>query len=331
MEKHIFDIKNQRNELKDIQNTKDNTVTVKKDQSNAQDDKIEEKNMLKFLDNKMKEMETQFDIEENLVIDLGSAYTKIGFSGEDLPRLVIPSIYASLKTDSNKKEINLEKNQYLYGYDVFADKDRFMYDVKYLQQGDHEKVIDEDFLNLLKEIINNKLSILPSDFNVIVNASPIKNKDNILALTRLFLDDLNFKGLSIINSCSLSLFSTGRTSGLVLDCGEKKTMCVPIYEGFPLYHAMNISNIGGINISDEFLKGIKEAKPEFNHENIACIREIKEKMCSVPYLKDSEFYLRNDKEDVIASEKKLYKLPDGEEIIEIPKKNRINAAEILFK
>ena len=43
----------------------------------------------------MKEMETQFDIEENLVIDIGSAFTKIGFSGEDLPRTIIPSIYSN--------------------------------------------------------------------------------------------------------------------------------------------------------------------------------------------------------------------------------------------
>jgi len=77
----------------------------KQTSSNIDDEKIiDDKNMLSFLENKMKEMETEYDIVENLVIDLGNAYTKIGFSGEDLPRIIIPSIYGSLKEDINDKK-----------------------------------------------------------------------------------------------------------------------------------------------------------------------------------------------------------------------------------
>jgi hypothetical protein len=65
---------------------------------------IDDKDMLNFLTNKMKEMETEYDLIEHLVIDMGSAYTKIGFSGEDLPKYIIPSIYGSLKDDKDNKE-----------------------------------------------------------------------------------------------------------------------------------------------------------------------------------------------------------------------------------
>lgn len=51
-------------------------------------------------------------------------------------------------------------------------------------------------------------------------------------------------------------------------------------------------------------------------------------MCYVPYLNDINYYL-NSNEDIISEEKKLYKLPD-ESIIEIPKKARLTAAELLF-
>ena len=51
-------------------------------------------------------------------------------------------------------------------------------------------------------------------------------------------------------------------------------------------------------------------------------------MCYVPYLHDVDYYL-NSQEDIIPEEKKLYKLPD-ENIIEIPKKARLTAAELLF-
>lgn len=36
-------------------------------------------------------MEIAFDQEEFVVIDMGSGYIKAGFSGEDLPRCIIPT------------------------------------------------------------------------------------------------------------------------------------------------------------------------------------------------------------------------------------------------
>ena len=37
-------------------------------------------------------MEILFDQEEHIVIDMGTGYIKAGFSGEDLPRVVIPTV-----------------------------------------------------------------------------------------------------------------------------------------------------------------------------------------------------------------------------------------------
>jgi len=36
-------------------------------------------------------MEIFFDQEEFVVVDIGTGYIKAGFSGEDLPRVVIPT------------------------------------------------------------------------------------------------------------------------------------------------------------------------------------------------------------------------------------------------
>ena len=53
--------------------------------------------MMNMLHSKIKEMETEFDLTEHLVKELGNAYTKIGFSGEDLPKEIIPSLYVRNK------------------------------------------------------------------------------------------------------------------------------------------------------------------------------------------------------------------------------------------
>ena len=74
------------------------------------------------------------------------------------------------------------------------------------------------------------MGIVPSDFSVLFTGSPIKNHDNIKNLAIMIFEELQFKSFSLINSSSLSLFSTGRTSGIVLECGETKTFTVPIFE-----------------------------------------------------------------------------------------------------
>lgn len=76
----------------------------------GEDKAVDDKNMLNFLTNKMKEMETEFDTNEHLVLDLGNAFTKVGFSGEDLPKMLMPSIFGSLQNEKldKKSEISFE-------------------------------------------------------------------------------------------------------------------------------------------------------------------------------------------------------------------------------
>jgi hypothetical protein len=45
--------------------------------------------------------------------------------------------------------------------------------------------------------------------------SPIRNDENIKTFGRLFIEELRFKEIAIINSSSLELYATGRTSGLI--------------------------------------------------------------------------------------------------------------------
>jgi hypothetical protein len=66
----------------------------------------EDTKMMNMLIKKMQEMQTEYDVAEHIVVDLGNAITKVGFSGEDLPVLEIPSIYG---VDLEKKnELNFE-------------------------------------------------------------------------------------------------------------------------------------------------------------------------------------------------------------------------------
>lgn len=291
----------------------------------------EDARMKQMLNNKIKEMETEFDVNEHLVIDLGNAYTKIGFSGEVLPTKIIPSIYARNKQSEKKNEIGaFDQKIDVFGYEAtgaqYKDED---YDKFFLTCGDHKTKTSKEYFEFLKDALENQMNILPSDYDVIVNISPIKNDENIRTYGRLFIEDLGFKAMAMVNSSSLSLYATGRTSGVVVQCGETRTYTVPIYEGFPLYHALNKTKTGGRDLTEIFREGIIENQINILPENIETLREIKEKSCYVPYEQNYEYYLDENNPDIIKEETKLYKLPD-ETIVTIPRKSRILASELLF-
>jgi actin-related protein len=198
--------------------------------------------------------------------------------------------------------------------------------------GDYKNLLDMECGELLRELIDNRLGVTITDYSAIVTCCPIKNKNNIIHPTqnniaKMLMEDLLFKSFALINTSSLSLFATGRTTGLVVECGESMSYISPIYEGFPLYHALNKTKLAGKDVTRLYIEGINENNIKVNVDDLATIRKIKEKMSAVPQdykkLLDSNY-------DIISDAKMLYKLPD-KTIISIPKSVRLKAGEMLFK
>lgn len=132
---------------------------------------------------RLKKMEIFFDQKEYVVIDHGTGFIKAGFSGEDLPRCVVPTVVGShqvqidpsLMTGPPGTEGNQPKMIHSFGNAAFA------------QRGNHElhfpikKGIIEDFdhmTDLWRHIFEQELNLDPKNMNILLTDAPLNTKEN---------------------------------------------------------------------------------------------------------------------------------------------------------
>ena len=252
-----------------------------------------------------------------IIIDIGSAYVKIGFSGEPGPRFVFPCITGTEKYKSVMVDVNAR------GIYVGNDVSRMRGVLKINHPIQRGEITDWDsYYEILNYIFYSLLRIDDlTNYPVFYCEAPFIHGETKEYIARLFLETHRVKSLMMMQTPLLSLFSVGLTTGLVIESGDGLSWVVPIINGQIIQHAVQKLNLAGTDVNQN-LKNLfmREGVNITSSAVDEIIREIKEKNC---------YFILNPNDPPKSSEMFGMPMPDGS-TININNSILYQAPEVLF-
>eukprot|EP01095_Lingulamoeba_sp_RSL-Kostka_P007073 TRINITY_DN2233_c3_g1_i1.p1 TRINITY_DN2233_c3_g1~~TRINITY_DN2233_c3_g1_i1.p1 ORF type:complete len:443 (+),score=153.22 TRINITY_DN2233_c3_g1_i1:149-1477(+) len=223
-----------------------------------------------------------------IVCDLSSKYVKMGYSGEDSPRVVFPSnvgvldehsesIQGNGESSSNVEDMDIDSNNNDVGssssssssqkrerkFYVGTESLAFRRDNMGIESPFKEGLVEDwdIFEQLVSHGLNYRLRIDPKEHPIVMSEPSFNTREKREYLTELMFEKYDVPALFVAKSAVLSSFCSARSTGLVLECDHDLTCAVPVYEGFALTEGIVKSTLSGSTLYNELRYVLENIDP----------------------------------------------------------------------
>lgn len=291
-------------------------------------------------------MEDDTLYNQPVVLDNGSGNIKAGFAGEEKPRAYAPALVGRPKYQkimaglllSAEESVSRYNNSEAYVGSV-AQQNRGL--LKLTHPLEHGVVTNwDDMERLWYHTYTKELKTLPEEHPLLITEAPLNPRQNRDHMCQVLFETFNVPCVYVSVQAVLSLYASGRTTGVVLDSGDGVSHIVPVYDGFTLPTLIKRMDIAGRDVTDHLAYQIRRMTGVLLalSSELDIARAIKEKCCYVSKdaARDEKMYGGVSYSHYMAQATgggdlamfSTYKLPDGHNLtlgVE-----QLRAPEILF-
>ena len=243
------------------------------------------------------------DDDSAIVLDIGSSMVRAGFAGEDCPNVNFPTVIGRARVHPSMRD-SKPRDAYIGNY---SRRYEHLYHLTY--PVDRGIVTDWDDMEiLLSHTLHNELRIDPTQYPVLCSEPPLNPKRNQEQMCETMFESLGVPAFYVQISTILSMYASGRGSGVMLNSGDGVTHILPIYEGYMMRNAIQRMDIAGTDLTLYLARLLSRDGHSFvTSWDLEQVKNIKEDLCYVcqDYLEEIESAKQS------SAIKETYTLPDG--------------------
>ena len=243
--------------------------------------------------------------EPIVLIDIGTRNCKAGLCGDTKPNIIIPTC--------------LGKTNYNFYTTEDVEYDPTIEEI--INPIEHGTIKDFECFNIIINKIFEMLGIEPEGQNLVLTEPSLNSIKNRQDLFGYMFETFKIENLFIANQALLSLYSTGKFTGIVVESGAGVTQIAPIFNTRVSSYAVNRIDFGGNELSEYLNRLLSEKNKHFEKKKyLKFLEQIKKEAC----------YVENKyKKHLGEVEPYEFKLPDGNSIT--IKTERTTVPEAIFR